>query len=396
MTEEQALFSAIQLHLALRAGSPVTGQILRAGLSPQQVWDPEQMRAHGLAPLPAPDPEAAQQCLQRVRSFGMRVITAWDEAYPPLLREIYAPPLVLFAVGTPPDWSQPTVAMVGTRHSMPESVQVTQVLARGLAAGGAIVVSGGAVGIDRAAHEGALAAGGVTVDVMPCGLDISYPRANETLRQEIVKSGGLLLSEYPPGVAVNRGCFGLRNRLIAGMCAATCVIEAPAVSGALITARLARDQGRDVYAVAGDLLSEQYAGSRDLLRDGAVTLIDAVQVLQDLEPRFPGKTDWKAAALAQEECRLQLKGTADPPPPPAPMPRPIPTHPVACPETVSPAAAQVYELLKDGPLSPWELAERIGQPAGTILARLTELEISGCVEALPGPAYAIRQTGRNR
>lgn len=389
------LISAIQLQSVVKPGKHTTRLILDAGLDHDQIWDAAQMSAHGIQPLPAPPKDYVQQVLQKVQKAGVQIITMWDDAYPPLLREIYAPPAVLYAKGTIPDWNaSPTVAMVGTRHCSDQSVQVAGVLAQGLAAGGAIVVSGGAVGIDKAAHLGTLQANGITVDIMPCGVDVNYPAANQYMRTDIIQHSGLLLSEYPPGTPVTRGVFQLRNRLIAGISAAVCVVEAPLRSGSLITARWARDQGRDLYVVAGSLSDDRYAGSHELLREGAELLLDAAQVLQDLQGRFSGKADLDKARTAQAAAVQALHQPESEYFPPEPPLRE--TEPIACPSYASDAAKQMYHFLTDGALSLEELAEKAGCPVGIALSQLTELELLGCVTALPGPAYAIKETGRNR
>lgn len=393
----QHLVNALRLQAAIHPGNAVTRRILDAGLQPEQIWDEQVMAAHGIKPLKDSPPEAAQRLLGQLEEAGIGLLTMWDERYPPLLRQIYAPPAVLFFKGTLPDWQQaPAVAIVGTRHCSEQGGHTAHMLAQGFAAGGAIVVSGGAVGIDKAAHLGALQAGGITVAVMPCGVDVSYPAANRLMREDIVQHGGLLLSEYPPGCGVNKGSFAMRNRLIAGICAATCVVEAPQPSGALNTARWARDQGRDLYVVAGPLSDEGYAGSHALLRDGADVLLDAGLVLQGLQGRFAGSFDAEKATRAQLQAAQQQKQAAEPSPPPAPEPVPEVLQRVECPPYASDAAKQMYRFLADGPLPLPQLAEKAGCTVGAALAQMTELEILGCVVPLPGPAYAIRETGRNR
>ena len=396
MTRElNALTAALCLQAAAGSGTKLPAKIRKAGLTPLDAWDPEQMKRCGLPPLKSRmTPAQAEDILYRADRLGIRVITLWDEAYPPLLRQIYAPPAVLYLRGTVPDWTkQPAVAMVGTRFCSQEGLAVSGMLAQGLAAGGAIVVSGGAVGIDQAAHEGAMDAGGITVDVMPCSVEMRYPAKNAAMRQRIVETGGLLISEYPPGTPVTRGSFAVRNRLIAGICAATCVVEAPAVSGALITARLAADQGRDVFAVAGSLMDQRYEGSRALIRDGAEVLLDAAQVLACVAGRYTGQVDLQAAAMRQMTIQQMPPLPEEPA---APAPAEGPAEPAPCPADASAEAAQIYQILLKGPASLAQLTQQTGQDAGQLLVRLTELEIAGCIRTQPGPTYSVIQTGRNR
>ena len=395
--DRDLLVSALCLQASAGPGTKLPAKIWQAGLLPTDAWDPEQMKRCGLPPLKSRmTPGQAEDILYRADRLDVRVITMWDDAYPPLLRQIYAPPAVLYMRGTIPDWTkQPAVAMVGTRFCSREGLSVAGMLAQGLAAGGAIVVSGGAVGIDQAAHEGAMEAGGVTIDVMPCSVEMRYPAKNAAMRQRIVETGGLLVSEYPPGTPVTRGSFAVRNRLIAGICAATCVVEAPAVSGALITARLAADQGRDVFAVAGSLMDQRYEGSRALIRDGAEVLLDAAQVLACVAGRYAGQVDLQAAAMRQMTIQ-QMPPLPQEPAAPDPAPAEEPAQPVPCPADASAEAAQIYQILTEGPASLAQLTQRTGQDAGQLLVRLTELEIAGCIRTQPGPTYTVIQTGRNR
>ena len=394
----QHKIQALRLLAAARPGNAVTRRILDEGLSVEQIWDEQIMAAHGIRPLKPSSYEQAQQLLERAMQAGMTVITMWDREYPPLLRQIYAPPAVLFAKGTVPDWERaPAVSLVGTRDCSEQSCDIAHALAQGLAAAGAVVVSGGARGIDRAAHLGALQAGGITVDVMPCGIDVSYPAENHMMRQDIVQHAGLLLSEYPPGTRVTKGAFSMRNRLLAGISAATCVVEAPQRSGALITARWARDQGRDLYVVAGALSDERYAGSYELLREGADLLLDAGQILEGLQGRFAGEFDADTARRVQVQAMQQMRHpVTEEQTPPVTAPADEPMQRVECPDYASDAAKQMYHFLTDGPLPLAQLAEQAGCAVGEALAQMTELEILGCVVPLPGPAYAIKETGRIR
>lgn len=193
----------------------------------------------------------------------------------------------------------PSLGWWGTRHATPGGKRNAACLAAGLAAGGMIVVSGGAVGIDGAAHFGAVRAGGVTVVVMACPVTGAYPEENEELRREIVASGGLLISEFAPGSPAKCD-FHIRNRLISGLSVGVCLGETPERSGSLITGNLAREQGRDVYAMPGDLQTGRNGGAHQQIRNGAVLVTKAEEILEDYLYRFPGQLDLQAAAQAQE------------------------------------------------------------------------------------------------
>jgi DNA processing protein len=200
---------------------------------------------------------------------------------PPLLRAIYDPPPRVFVRGAADDaaLTRPAVAVVGARACSPYGAQVARRLARDLAAAGLVVVSGLARGIDGEAHRGALEAGGLTVAVLGCGIDRDYPAAHASLASK-VRERGLVVSEYEPGVEPAPWRFPARNRIIAGLCAATVVVEARERSGALITADLALEEGRDVLAVPGEITSSLSVGTNALLKLGATPCTSAQDVLE--------------------------------------------------------------------------------------------------------------------
>ena len=212
---------------------------------------------------------------------GLRFLARSEPPFPPLLRAIHDPPVGLFLRGeaAPELLSRPAVAIVGARACSPYGAQVARMLGRELAAAGLVVVSGLARGVDGEAHRGALEAGGATVGVLGCGIDRDYPAAHRELARRIAESG-LVVSEYAPGVEPAPWRFPARNRIIAGLCAATVVVEARERSGALITADLALEEGREVFACPGEITSALSAGSNALLRLGATPLTSAADVLE--------------------------------------------------------------------------------------------------------------------
>lgn len=220
--------------------------------------------------------------LDRIAETGAHVVTVLDDDYPRILREIPGPPPVVYFRGSLPAQDEPTVAMVGTRRSTSYGREATIRIAGDLAAAGVTIVSGLARGIDGFAHQAALEAGGRTIAVMASGVDIIYPPEHRQLANRIVESGALL-SDYPPGTKPDAPNFPARNRIISGLSLATIVVEAPARSGALITVGFAADQGRDVYAVPGSILSNASEGTNKLLRQGATPLTCAADLLDDLK-----------------------------------------------------------------------------------------------------------------
>jgi DNA processing protein len=275
------------------------------------------------------------------------------EGYPPLLAELHDPPARLHLRGGPPDiLAQPAVAVVGARSCSAYGAQVARELAQSLAASGVVVVSGLARGIDAEAHRGALAAGGLTVAVLGCGIDRDYPRAHAELARRIADQG-LVVSEYPPGVEPSPWRFPARNRIIAGLARAAVVVEARERSGALITADFALELGREVFAVPGEITSALSVGTNDLLRQGATPLLSADDVL---------------ASLGLE-----------------PLPQVVP-------EGLSAEARAVLERLSDGARTLDELARATEIDTAAIAAVLTELELAGLIAVADG-VYR-RATGR--
>ncbi|MGD9711432.1 MAG: DNA-processing protein DprA [Thermomicrobiales bacterium] len=221
------------------------------------------------------------ELLASLEQRQITVVTRVDDAYPRLLAQIPAAPPVLYVRGSLLPDDDLAVAMVGTRRSTAYGRHAATDIAAGLASAGVTVVSGLARGIDGAAHQGALQAGGRTIAVMASGVDVIYPSDHERLAARIVESGALV-SDYPPGTKPDAPNFPARNRLISGLSLGTVVIEAPRRSGAMITVDFAADQGRDVFVVPANVDSAASEGSNRLLRDGARAVSSAEDILEDL------------------------------------------------------------------------------------------------------------------
>ena len=212
----------------------------------------------------------------------IKTIARNDLQYPLLLNEIPNPPKKIYLLGNLPNQNSPHIAIVGTRKATTEGRLIAKKIAQKLAELGAIIVSGLAIGIDTAAHEGALAGNGKTIAVLACGLDTIYPRQNENLAQKILETNGAIISEYPVGTPAYPDQFLARNRIVSGLSVATIVIEAPIDSGALVTARLAAEQGREVFVIPGPINHPNYRGSHKLIRDGARLVNSIEDILEDL------------------------------------------------------------------------------------------------------------------
>lgn len=353
--------------------------------------------------------DKAHRILDRVLELGDWMLTPEDALYPLCLRHCGAPPVVLYARGVMPDLdSTPAVAVVGTRHATREGLLEARALAAGLAAGGMVVVSGGAMGIDAAVHAGALDGGGVTIVVMACPLNVEYPAENADLRRRVVASGGLLLSEFPPDEEYKCD-FHIRNRIMAGLSQAVCLAQTPSRSGARITARLGREYNREVYALPGTLSGHRYDGAHKEIQGGATLVIRATDILREYAPMYPGMLDLEAAETAQrlaegrplpivEEPSKAEKTKREKAKKPMRVPRrkkreaeapsvDVQAISTACPDGASQAAKSVYDVLTAQPQPVDLLVEKTGMPIPALLAALTELEMFGCAANSAGQQY---------
>lgn len=393
----------IWMQEAVGRGNPLGKKLLETFGGPEAVYNADRaaLKAAGVkrkASLKA----LCDKSLRRARavlSYTLDcrdwILTPADSYYPEQLRAIDAPPLVLYGRGEPPRLQDvPTLTIVGTRYCSSAGVYAAEKLAAVAAAAGITVISGGAVGIDAAAHRGALRAGGVTVLLMPCSLDVSYPRENAALRQSIVMNGGALLTEYAPTAKAYKSHFRERNRILSGLSLATCVVEAPKRSGALMTAGFAREQGRDVYSVPGDIDRACCKGSNALLRKGAAPLCSGRDLLEEFSPRWGNRLNVEAARYTEETYKAAGPAVKEKQRAPAARaarwekPKTAAPAERTCPDYLSPDAKTVFAGLGESPLPVDELAAKCGLPVPRVMAALTELELAGCVSPAAGQMYA--------
>ena len=275
--------------------------------SPEEIYYADEERLHlveGLgteqaALLRDKSLQRAEEILTQCAAKDIFIVTACDAAYPARLRNIYEAPLLLYGKGAMPLFDdEAAVAVIGTRKCTPYGIHTAESLGYEMAKQGALIVSGLAEGIDAAAHRGALRAGGFVAGVLGCGVDVVYPASSRRLYEDIAATG-VLLSEYPPGSAPERWHFPARNRIISGLSVAAVVVEAPADSGALITAQLASEQGRDVFAVPGPIDSPSSRGCNELIRDGAGLVTCGWDILQEYYNRFAHRLHPDKVALPE-------------------------------------------------------------------------------------------------
>jgi len=313
---------------------------------------------------PLADDAAAliERTLDWAGEAGNRVLTIADADYPASLLQIADPPLILYAKGRVELLARPALALVGSRNATTQGNLNAEQFAEALCQTGYAIVSGLALGIDAAAHRGALAAAEAgapasTIAVIGTGADIVYPARNRALAHRIA-AAGCILSEYPLGMPAIAANFPRRNRIISGLARAVLVVEAAAQSGSLITARMAAEQGRDVFAIPGSIHSPLSKGCHLLIKQGAKLVESEQDVLEE------------------------LRHVAIPPAPPMPAPAP--------PAAQAPAGTVAERLLAAlgfDPATPDLLAARCGLDAATVAAELLALELQGRVESLPGGGY---------
>ncbi len=367
--------SYLRLHLAEGVGAVTFGRLVEhfggveaaAGASPAAL-----RRVAGVGPalagaIAGVDDDAVEEELALARREGVTVLCLGDEAYPPGLRNIPDPPPVLYVRGCLEPADAVAVGVVGSRRCTHYGLEQAERFGGLLGRAGLTVVSGGARGIDTAAHRGALAADGRTVAVMGCGLCRLYPPENRKLFETIVaEDRGAILSELPMRTAVKGGNFPTRNRIISGLSLGVLVVEAARRSGSLITARLAIEQGKEVFALPGRVDSPFSAGTNGLLAAGEAALVQNLQDILDALDRV-GETLQADGAVerAQAATRPKLELTQ--------------------------IESALMDHLAEGELSLDELVRRSGLPSGRVTAAMTTLAIKGLVTQRPGGVFGARR-----
>jgi DNA processing protein len=288
-----------------------------------------------------------------VATLRNRVVTLLDDEYPRLLREIHDPPLALHYLGDLSLLATPGIAIVGSRKASPYAINAAEHLARRMAPAGLTIVSGLALGVDSAAHQTALDSGGSTIAVLGTGIDVIYPRSNKRLFRRIAEHG-LIVTEYAPGAPPLPEHFPVRNRIISGLTLGTVIVEATHRSGSLITARMAAEQNREVFAIPGSIFSAGSEGTHRLVQYGAKLVHDEEDVFQELP----------------KEVQSQLKrAIADDPEPDSPL-------------------DEVLAVLTREEASHIDtLAARLGRTPSTVAESLLQLELGGWIRAMPGARY---------
>lgn len=335
--------------------------ILRA--SPR-AWRAAGLSDETIGALAAPDPARIAADLAWLGQPSHHIVLISSAAYPPLLRQIPDPPAVLFVAGDPTVLTTPQLAIVGSRSPTHGGRETAEAFATALARAGLTITSGLALGIDGAAHRGALAAGGRTIAVLGSGTDVVYPASHAGLAREI-EAAGAVVSELPPGTPPRREHFPKRNRIISGLSLGTLVVEASERSGSLITARLAGEQGRELFAIPGSIHNPLARGCHRLIREGAKLVEQARDVLEELGPLA-------GVAMPPEAADEPAETAAEP----------------------DPEYRALLDALGHDPCSIDTLVRRSGLTADAVSSMLLILELRGDVQTVPGGLFA-RRTARN-
>lgn len=329
---------------------------------------------------------------------GYQILTPDDELYPVCLLRIKNPPSVLYVKGEMPDFNDEAgIAIVGTRKCTNEGIALAGTLAYRLSQSGMIVVSGGAVGCDIAASRGAVLAHGKSVIVMGCGLSVPYLMQNEKIRRE-VEQNGAVISELRPLEGASKTTFPIRNRLMSALSLGTLVIQAPKRSGALLTVEHAIEQGKDIFAIPGGITSKEYAGNNQLLQEGVFHVYTPADIVSEYICEYPHKLklDNAYTPLADDEMfisildKLEKKTQKDNKKPvtkkteqPKVEQQPVPdtTH-------LTGLNAKIYSLFTSEPVNLDTIIETSNEDPADVMIAVTELEMDGLIESIPGGRYA--------
>jgi DNA processing protein len=361
--------AALRLFLVRGLGLRSANTLIKHFKDPERVFDAthDELEALGVPPEVVDDvlsPKSAERAeaeRERAEKLGVRIIDILDPAYPPLLREIFDPPIVLYIRGKKWDAELPQLAIVGTRRPTGYGLNCAERLAEDLAARGLAITSGLARGLDAAAHRGALRAG-VTYAVFGSGLDFIYPKENRGLA-DLVEKNGAIISEFPLGTPPSPQNFPIRNRIIAGMSLGVTVVEAAEYSGSLITVRLGLEGGREIFAVPGSITSAQSFGPHALIRQGAKLVASWQDIVEELP--HPIRERIFAPLLAQMQA--------------APGPQ------------LDGAEAKVWKALSlQEATSIDTLLAKLPLPTSEVYSALLALELAEHVRQLPGKKYIRR------
>ena len=363
MLSDTERFYWLALYMTPGVGAIRFFQLLERFKTPQNVFQASAAELGRIPRLPRKTVSAlarfdwagdVEKEIKHVRNRGLDLITYEDPVYPPRLKEIHNPPPILWVDGTIKEQDQVAVAIVGSRGATDYGRETSARLAGELATAGVSVVSGMALGIDSAAHRGALAVGGRTLAVLGCGVDVLYPRPNKDLFERIPEQGGMI-SEFRLGTQPEPGNFPVRNRIISGLSLGVVVVEAGSKSGSLITARNALEQNREVFAVPGRVASVKTRGTHALLKQGARLVETAQDILEEVAPQV----EKKLKEPQPEKTEPKLEGEQ----------------------------RKIWEALHTEALHVDNIGRMVGLAPPQLAPLLLDMELKGLIRQLPGMRY---------
>lgn len=318
----------------------------------------------------------AQDIVDKCEKLNYSIICFDNEEYPAKLKNIYAPPCVLYVWGKLPDFdNRLSIAMIGTRNATQYGVMASHVLSASLSKLGVIIVSGGALGIDSASHTSALEAMGTTVCVLGCGIDYPYLTSNAAMRKNIAKTGAVV-SEYPPGTNSLPYHFPIRNRIISGLSDGVVVVEADEKSGSLITVNHALEQGREVFAVMGNINSRYSTGTNKMVKDGAVPVTSYLDILE----AFPNYQISTIDNVKENDARYSGQNNIE-------INKPPVTHNEDI--ELSETLRIIYRTIGNEPIHIDKIVLETKLPVSNVLQSLTELELLGLISCQQGRLYKL-------
>lgn len=327
----------------------------------------------------------AEATLEYCEKMNQQIITPEDEEYPDLLWNIPDPPAVLYLRGRMPRIDDSlSIGVVGSRKTSDLVLKTAEKLSYELSKSGAIVVSGGAIGVDTAAHRGAMMGSSPTIAVLGCGLDYPYLMENELLRQKIVAKGGALVTEYPPAMGVQRGTFQIRNRIISGLSRGVVIVSAEKKSGTMITARRATEQNRDLFAVPGNPMLPTSEGPNGLIKDGAVPVTCGYDIIEHYSGSGVSGCTWEEpqqTLYTQSEQKTDGKRAGEN----------AQDHNTRKLPELSLNSKAVYRFLREEPVHISELSLYTALTPSQILTAMTELELLDLAQAYSGQRYALKK-----
>lgn len=377
------------LGIAAQPGNRIVDDILRVFPDPEEFFLSGDLGIEKVGTINSKDAlriratslDVAKRAVETAENYGAKVLTKESEYYPQNLLSIESAPPVLYVLGDETCLNQePAVAVVGTRRISEYGNKMAKIIAGGLGSAGALVVSGMALGIDSAAHKACLSSGGKTVAVQGCGICKTFPPENVELK-ELIAANGAVISEFVPDEEARSSFFPIRNRIVSGMSLGVCVVEAAARSGTSITANLAFDQGRKVFAVPADVNRSTSQGTFRLLRSGAIPVADAKDILMEFGEEYTSHLSFEKIQKRKIEKNPEAKNER-----PEKASKPVKKAP---PSGLSKNAAAIYSVLDRTPKSADEISELTNLASSAVAVGLTELELLGLIIPASGRRFVI-------